>query len=379
MISRFESIFELFKKKIMAKRDPEITARNKRINKMTEELKMMLPTVLSKTGFESDQSLHGTIGGKFADYIDIKNEVILSSDHFISLWLEGFRKKLKERGVFMKTSVEYNTFTLLRKHPIFKDYLSLFLKRVYLRNIDALSKKRPKVEDAEIWIGQNNANYGVLVTPRFKNGKWENDKSEIRHFSKPFWSIGHVMETGLLIPNKNSKMTFKDIPEFLNFLENVIVRNSGSEYEMEIIGHYKNYVLNHENPESVPLLIPEFRYEGIDVIHKYRLDFTIIEPTELNKIGFELSPWSTHGKLTKIKGLTQKKINEIAQGNFEKEMKKHKDFFKKHGIFSFIYTDDDLKDTEKIFNDMKNFLELKNSSKQLKLHIFDDFFEKDIL
>jgi len=347
----------------MAKRDPETTARNRVIKHMTEVLRGMLPRVLSKTGFDSEYSLHGKIGGKFADYIDIQNEVIYSPEHFISLWLQGFEKRLKDMGDYMESSNAHETYKLLRKHAVFKDYLFLFLERI---------------EEAEIWIGQKDANYGILITPRFKNGKWENDESEIRHFRKPYWSVGHILETGLLIPGKDAKITFRDIPDYLNFFENVLVRNSGSKYEMEIANHYSKFVLSSERPENVPLLIPEFRYNGIDVDHKYRLDFTIIEPTQLNKIGFELSPWSTHGYLSKIGNLTQKLINEMAQNNFENEMRKHKDFFKKHGIFSLIYTDADLKDTEKIFVDMKRYLEATSSGHQLKLHILDDFFNKPL-
>lgn len=362
----------------MAKRDPEVTARNKVINTLTEEINEILPEVLRKTKFDNVHSLNGKIGGKFDQFIDIKNEVITSSDHFISLWLLGYKEDLIRRGNYAETSMSYATYKLLQKHSVFKDYLFLFLKRVYLRNYEALSKKRPTIEDAEIYIGQNNANYGILVTPRFVNGFWENDKSEIRHFKKQYWSIGHILETGFVIPEKNDKITFRDIPDYLNFFVNVIVRNSGSKYEMEIAELYREYVLNHSRPENIPLLIPEFRYEGIDVMHKYRLDFTIIEPNDLNKIAFELSPWSTHGLLTGVKKLTQKEINEKASANFEKEMKKHKDYFKKHGIFSLIYTDEDLKDTKNIFDDMKQYLEPKTSSTQLKIHIFEDFFKNDV-
>jgi hypothetical protein len=234
------------------------------------------------------------------------------------------------------------------------------------------------VKDAEIYIGQENAKYGILVTPRFMNGQWENDKSEIRHFRKQYWSIGHLLETGFVVPGRKDKMTFRDVPDYLNFFQNVLVRNSGSKYEMEIAEIYTDYVLNHERPENIPLLIPELRYDGLAKSHKYRLDFTIIEPVELNKIGFELSPWSSHGYLKKVKGLTQKEINDMAQDNFEKEMKKHKDFFRRHGIFALIYTDSDLSDPEKIFIDIKRYLEPKTSSKQLKLHILDDFFTKPL-
>lgn len=130
----------------MAKRDPEKTARNKIINSLSDQLKQILPEVLAKTGFDSEFSLHGKIGGKFADYIDIKNEVIYSSEHFISLWLQGYEDDLKARGDNKENSNTYETYLLLRKHKIFKDYLFLFLERTYLRNFEALSKKRPKVE-----------------------------------------------------------------------------------------------------------------------------------------------------------------------------------------------------------------------------------------
>ncbi|MDV4116243.1 topoisomerase [Elizabethkingia anophelis] len=362
----------------MAKRDPELTARNKIIASLTEELNELLPDVLEKTEFYNVYSLHGKIGGKFDQFIDIKNEIIVSPEHFISLWLEGYRKDLQDRGDYATNTNLYETYQLLRKHKVFKEYLILFLKRVYYRNYTALSKKKPTIEEAEIYIGQNNANYGILITPRFVDGRWENDKSEIRHFKKQYWSIGHILETGFVVPNKNDKITFRDIPDYLNFFVNVIVRNSGSKYEMEIAELYRNYVLTHERPENIPILIPEYRYEGIDVVHKYRLDFTIIEPNDLNKIGFELSPWSTHGEITGTKNMTQAQINLKAKTNFEKEMAKHKSYFKKHGIFSLIYTDEDLKDVPAIFSDMVKYLEPKSASKQLKLHIFEDFFANDV-
>jgi hypothetical protein len=107
----------------------------------------------------------------------------------------------------------------------------------------------------------------------------------------------------------------------------------------------------YDDPEVVPLLIPEYRYEGAHVAHRYRLDFCIINPFTMQKIGYELSPWSTHGYLSKLKGLTQAKINEMAKDNFEKEMTKHRSFFKRHNIFVLIYTDKQLADIDEIFND----------------------------
>ncbi|GAI44852.1 unnamed protein product [marine sediment metagenome] len=54
-------------------------------------------------------------------------------------------------------------------------------------------------------------------------------------------------------------------------------------------------------------------------------------------------------------------------------MKKHKAFFRKYGIFVFIYTDDDLADCDKIFAEMKKYLKPQIRAMQLKLHIIEDF------
>lgn len=356
----------------MAKRDPEKTARNKIDKELTSQIRLLLPEVLAKTGFDNQLSLHGKIGGKFADYIDIKNVVVQSPDHFVSLWLQGYKAVL-ESGSGFGNQVE--TYELLKKHKVFRDYLFLFLRRTYIRQYEALSKKKPSVEEAEIWIGQENANYGLLITPRFVAGKWENDKSEIRRFKPKYWSIGHVLQTGLVIPDRDEKMPFNSVQEYLTFFKNVLVRNSGSPYERAIADKYEEFVLNSDNPEDIPLLIPEFRYDGLKKKHKYRLDFTVIEGIDLNKVGFELSPWSTHGYLSKTKTLTQKEINQMALDNFEREMKKHKDYFRNHGIFLMIYTDSDLNDLDAIFDDIKSYMKPKSFGSQLKFHILEDFFK----
>lgn len=247
-----------------------------------------------------------------------------------------------------------------------------------MKHFEELSRKRPDAEEAIAWIGQTNANYGLLITPRYRDGEWENDKSEIRAFNKAYWTVGHVMKTGLVIPGKNKTFIFSDVDQYLLFFTDTLVRNSGSKYEYEIACHYADYVSSHVAPESVPLLIPEFRYGGIAKKHEYRLDFLIINPYTLEKIGFELSPWSTHGYLSKIGGLTQAKINEMAKDNFEKEMKKHRSFFKKHGIYCLIYTDEQLKDTKELFEEeIKPFLEPDTPKHQLSFQIMEEFLESN--
>jgi hypothetical protein len=355
----------------MAKRDPEKTARNKQIAALKGELRALLPKVLQETGIAREASLNAKIGHKSDEFIDLKNEVINSSEEFTSLWLAGFKEHLSTTG--FRTSYD-DLYDLMKGSRTFQEYLYKFLRRSYLNHYEELSKTRPSVAQAEIWIGQNHADYGLLVTPRFGKKGWENDKSEIRHFRPRYWSIGHVLESGLVIPDKNKKMTFQTVEDYLKFFEHVLVRGTASSHQKKIAELYCDYVRKAEKPLDVPLLIPELRYDGRLAKHKYRLDFCIIDPGTMNRIGFELSPWSTHGLLTGTKGKTQKQINEEASANFDKEMKKHKDFFRKHDVFALIYTDADLKNIDGVFVDIAKYLKPKAAEKQLKFQIFADFF-----
>lgn len=357
----------------MAPRDPQKTRRNKEIAKLTERLNDLTPSVLSKTGLSNKQSLNGKYGGKYAEFIDIKNQIIYTLEQFVSLYLQGFQKKLEELGYSAQPGNAYDSFKRVRDHEDVKEWLILFLKRTYLKNYEALSKQRPTIEEAEMWIGQENASYGLLVTPRFKNGQWENDKSEIRHFKPNYWTIGHILETGFVVPHEEETINFNDINQYLTFFKNTLVRNSGSSHEMEIVKRYCDYVKKTNCPNETPLLIPEFRYGGISKKHKYRLDFTIIDHTNMCKIGFEISPWSTHGQLRKIKAKTQKKVNDEALENFEKEMKKLKNYFRRYGITVLVYTDSDLKDYDEIFEEIKKYLNPKNTPVQLEFQAIENF------
>ena len=211
--------------------------------------------------------------------------------------------------------------------------------------------------------------------PRFVNGNWENDGSEVRKFVPDYFTIGHVLKTGLVVPFVDEIMTFHTVDDYLKFFKNTLVRNSGSSHEFAIANRYCAFVKEHNNPKVVPLLIPEFRYGGIEKKHIFRLDFTIINPYTMDKYGFELSPWSTHGELTGIKNKSQRQVNDEARENFEKEMKKHKDFYRKHGVYSFIYTDKDLGNIDSIFSDITKFLNPEKMHKQLKIHTLSKFYK----
>ena len=270
------------------------------------------------------------------------------------------------------------SFKRLQASETLQEYVFLFLKRTYHRHYRSLNKIRPTDENAFYWIGQERANYGIFVTPRFKNGQWANDKSEIRHFRPQYWTIGHILETGLVVPSHDQKIQFPNLEQYLSFFRNVLVRQSGSPHELGIADMYCDYVRASPKPLSVPLLIPELRYGGIDRDHHYRLDFCIIREQTQERIGFELSPWSTHGYLKGLKRLTQQQINELAQDSFEKEMRKVKSFFGKHGIYVLLFTDGDLAAPVTVFAIIIRFLEPESVATQLKMSIMDDFHKYKI-
>ncbi len=173
--------------------------------------------VMQALGERSIGALHGRVGGKNAEFIDIKNEVIRSPEEYVAFWIRGLLQALRERKPLSVGDSYYDIFLAMREDPIVRDYITTFLRRTYLNNHEALSRVRPRVEDAEIWIGQNNASYGILVTPRLRGGQWENDKSEIRHFTEDYWTIGHILETGFVVPGEPDRIRFGDVESYLSF------------------------------------------------------------------------------------------------------------------------------------------------------------------
>ena len=91
----------------MAKRDPELTLRNKEIAALTEKINVLVPEVLEVTGHRNIHVLNATYGGKHAEYIDIKNEVIDTPEQFVSLYLQGFLRALEGLGIFARAGNPY--------------------------------------------------------------------------------------------------------------------------------------------------------------------------------------------------------------------------------------------------------------------------------
>jgi hypothetical protein len=76
------------------------------------------------------------------DFFNLKNDVIHSHEEFVNRWLQGLRKEV-DQGSPAYTWI----YTNLRRHPSFRDYVLLFLRRSYLKHFEELSKKRPFAEE----------------------------------------------------------------------------------------------------------------------------------------------------------------------------------------------------------------------------------------
>jgi hypothetical protein len=78
--------------------------------------------------------------------------------------------------------------------------------------------------------------------------------------------------------------------------------------------------------------------------------------------------------LARSQCVTQAKINELAKDNFEREMEKRRAFFKRYSIYALIYTDKALADIDRVFEDMKQYLEPVDEVVQLDFDLMENFF-----
>lgn len=69
----------------------------------------------------------------------------------------------------------------------------------------------------------------------------------------------------------------------------------------------------------------------------------------------------------------QKEINLEARANFEKEMQKHKEYYRKFNIFTLIYTDSDLQNLDQIFEEMQQYLKPEHENRQILEATLEEF------
>lgn len=66
-------------------------------------------------------------------------------------------------------------------------------------------------------------------------------------------------------------------------------------------------------------------------------------------------------------------INLEARANFEKEMQKHKEYYRKFNIFTLIYTDSDLQNLDQIFKEMQQYLKPEHENRQILEATLEEF------
>ena len=68
-----------------------------------------------------------------------------------------------------------------------------------------------------------------------------------------------------------------------------------------------------------------------------------------------------------------KKKSIEARANFEKEMQKHKEYYRKFNIFTLIYTDSDLQNLDQIFKEMQQYLKPEHENRQILEATLEEF------
>lgn len=335
---------------------------------LTEQLRALQPAAIAASNSESLHSLHGKIGGKNNVYVDSVRQAFLSPEQFIAEWMAGAMRKAQERdelellkyGTAYQNAAVHEVIRFL-KIPTVREYMELFLERTYFREHHARRREKPSEDLWEVWFGPKDQEFGLLITPRLTSvGEWENDVSEIRRAEFDYWTVGHVLETGLVVPGKKRLFPVNDVDSLLSLVDDVIVRATGSKYGKQLAARYVDFVLEQDDPEHVPFLIPEFRYDGRATKHRYRLDFAILSAEHNVRVGVELSPWSTHGRVRGKRALLKSggeaAVERTRAEKFQREMKKRNEYFKRFGITTLTFTDEDLKDMDAVFADVSEYL-----------------------
>lgn len=339
---------------------------------LTSYLSNILPVVRErvKSITREDFSLlsfHAQIGSSNNLYIDGVRTKFIDSEDFIAQWLCGLVKNVEIKinlGTFGKgryNGAEYYLIQYLKDLSI-RDYVFTFLTRNFYRNFKERTRNKPDENLWSLWFGNGNLVWGLVIEPVLRNGCWTNDKSEMRRASYNYWTIGHIISTGLIDPTSDSPIKFSNPEDFLRFYKSVIIRTSNSQYEKEIADRYIEYLKHSNHLNQEPFLIPEFRYAGKEVKHLYRLDYTVLNSYVMKMTGFEISPASTHIHVERTKEKTQKLLNFELSQEWSKEMTKRNSYFSKYGISTVTFTDTDLDNMDQCFQTIAGFLrERKNA------------------
>lgn len=336
--------------------------RKELIAQLTKDLDDRRPSVLAKASklLERDitvSSLHGKIGSKNNEYADCVNATFKNFQDFYTTWLNEFNDRCERNEVKIGEGGSLSDLLTLFSDKDILEYFVLFLERNFIKNYKARVRNKPEESLWKIWFGDQII-HGLFIAPaRRIDGTIRTDKSEIRRATYNYWTVGHVMNTGLYDPEDDEFLTFSSVIECMKYYAKVLKRLSRSDYEKEIFKRYVEYLNHSADILSEPFLIPEFRYEGLEKKCKYRVDFTILNPFTFHFVGFELSPASSHMSVSGIKDKKQTEVNNELKAKWEKEMHKRNEYLKRYGLTLITFTDSDLQNMDSCFEKIKEVLQ----------------------
>lgn len=348
----------------------DIQAKEEELSARLEEMREEALNRFSRiVGRESTlQQMHAHVGRNNNTFVDSVRMQFHSPEDFIARWLNGLTQQVMERKDAIARRRRFGDrkrteeiIPEMLQDQFLHNYIHLFLERNFYRNFEARVRAKPDQNLWQVWFGAGKLVWGLLISPAHRFGEWTNDKSQMRRENYAYWTVEHVLETGLIAPESEKPIMFSDVEAFLTFYQTVLARVSNSQYEQAISDRYLAYIRESESPGTVPLLIPELRYAGKEVKHLYRLDFSVLNPYTMKMVGFEISPASSHMSIAGSTKKTQKVLNEELSAKWCKEADKRNAYFEKFGITTITFTDKDLADIDQCWEDIRQALEERSS------------------
>jgi hypothetical protein len=347
-----------------------------REQQLTEHLEKTRAEVLKRASFIAGvelntQKFHGRIGNRNTTFVDSVRLQFSDSYDFLSQWLHGLITKVesieeehkrKYNGHVYQNSSAHELLRFVQD-PIVRDYVFNFLVRNFYREFIPRTRAKPDEILWRLWFGENKLVWGLIIAPAYRDNGWTNDKSEIRRADYSYWTLGHILKTGLIDHESNKTLTWSSVGQFVDFYRSVLKRLSNPTYEQGIAERYIQYLQKSADIYDEPFLIPELRYAGLEKEHKYRLDFAVLNSHVMSSTGFELSPASTHQSISGIRSKTQQEINQELSNQWKKEMQKRNGYFHNFGISIVTFTDDDLQDLDSCFLRIEHYLKQRSKTR----------------
>jgi len=294
---------------------------------------------------KSDRSsLHATLGAHNSDFADVKHRAFSSVEEYIVTWLQGLERVYGDRKDLNTGNKTYIIFRLLLEDDKCQNYVLNFQRRTFYKNFEAYSRVKPKEQLETVWFGDNQNCWGLPIAPVLREGKYENDHSEIRRVSFHYWTLEHILSTGLINYSKKNILKFYDLSGVSGFFQR-FPEQSHSPFEPVFLKKYFDYVSRSDNWMKEPLLIPEFRFGEDKYWHRWRTDFLILNSYTNTHVAIELSPKSTHK-------------------DWEREMKKRSDYLKKYNISIITFTDYELQSIGSCFERVIPYLQKPKNNKE---------------